>query len=100
MRLKHTDCVVARDNLCFRWACVIFSRLSISSANYGVTQENGLYRVCKQSTFAHSPQDLACPPNESALRKHAYSNILKILPPKFESFQIKILIFFIFLLKT
>ena len=33
------------------------------------------------------------------LRKHAYSNILKISPPKTESFQIKILIFFIFLLK-
>ena len=32
------------------------------------------------------------------IRKHAYSNILKISPPKNESFQIKILIFFIFLL--
>ena len=30
----------------------------------------------------------------STLRKHAYSNILKISPPKTESFQIKILIFF------
>ena len=30
-----------------------------------------------------------------ALRKHAYSNILKISPPKTESFQIKTLIFFI-----
>ena len=29
-----------------------------------------------------------------SLRKHAYSNILKILPPKTESFQIKNLIFF------
>ena len=29
-----------------------------------------------------------------ALRKHAYSNILKILPPKNENFQIKILILF------
>ena len=28
------------------------------------------------------------------LRNHAYSNILKISPPKTESFQIKILIFF------
>ena len=28
------------------------------------------------------------------LRKHAYSNILKISPPKTESFQIKNLIFF------
>ena len=30
----------------------------------------------------------------SAIRKHAYSNILKIPPPKTESFQIKNLIFF------
>ena len=30
----------------------------------------------------------------TTLRKHAYSNILKILPPKTENFQIKILIFF------
>ena len=29
-----------------------------------------------------------------SLRKHAYSNILKILPLKSENFQIKILIFF------
>ena len=29
-----------------------------------------------------------------SLRKHAYSNILKILPTKNENFQIKILIFF------
>ena len=28
------------------------------------------------------------------LRKHAYSNIYKISPPKTENFQIKILIFF------
>ena len=30
----------------------------------------------------------------NTLRKHAYSNILKISPPKTESFQIKILILF------
>ena len=36
----------------------------------------------------------------NSLRKHAYSNVLKISSPKTESFQIKILIFFIFLLKT
>ena len=34
-----------------------------------------------------------------ALRKYAYSNILKISPPKTEIFLTKILIFFIFLLK-
>ena len=33
-------------------------------------------------------------------KKQAYSNILKILPPKNENFQIKILIVFIFPLKT
>ena len=37
---------------------------------------------------------------DKPLRKHAYSNILKVSPSKTESFQIKILIFFIFLLKT
>ena len=31
---------------------------------------------------------------QNTLRKHAYSNTLKISPPKTESFQIKILIFF------
>ena len=38
----------------------------------------------------------------STLRKHANSNtcILKISPPKTESFQIKTMIFFKFLLKT
>ena len=35
-----------------------------------------------------------------SLWKHAYSNILKISPPKTESFQIKIWYFFTFLLKT
>ena len=36
-----------------------------------------------------------------SLRKHAYSNVLKILPLKNENFQIKSsLIFFIFLLKN
>ena len=36
-----------------------------------------------------------------SFRKHAYSNILKILPPKNENFQIKKSdMFFIFLLKT
>ena len=39
--------------------------------------------------------------NNYTLRKHAYSNILKISPPKNENFQIKkILIFFIFQFKT
>ena len=38
--------------------------------------------------------------NFFTLRKHAYSNIFKISPPKIESFPIKILMVFIFLLKN
>ena len=41
------------------------------------------------------PQDVQADLNLGMpLRKHAYSSILKILPPKNENFQIKILIFF------
>ena len=36
----------------------------------------------------------------NSLQKHTYSNILNILPPENENFQIKILIFFILLHKT
>ena len=35
-----------------------------------------------------------------SLRKQAYSNILENLPAKYEKFQIKILIFFLCLLKN
>ena len=38
--------------------------------------------------------------SQISLRKHAYSNILKILQPEKEKNQIKILIFFLFLFKT
>ena len=37
---------------------------------------------------------------KNSLRKHAYSYIFKISPSKNESFEVKIPIFFIFLLKT
>ena len=56
--------------------------------------------------FSYGCQCLRCLPRVlilvslPSLRKHAYSNILKILPPKNENFQIKFLISFIFLLKT
>ena len=49
-----------------------------------------------QSSFAHNHEDVQ---NNNyyicmSLRKHAYSNILKILPPKNENFQIKCFYFF------
>ena len=48
-------------------------------------------------TYAQSDQVYASR-LQIPLRKHSYSNILKSLQPKKEIFQIKILIFFIFLL--
>ena len=43
----------------------------------------GLYEEIQSKRVSNS-RDFVC-----SLRKHAYSNILKILPPKNENFQIK-----------
>ena len=57
-----------------------------------ISPKRELQKVFSQVNSTHSFQ--------TPLRKHAYSNIPKILPPKTENFQIKNLIFFKFLLKT
>ena len=41
------------------------------------------YQMLKAKLFSFTQEDF------KTLRKHAYSNILKILPPKNEKFQIK-----------
>ena len=80
--------------------------VSIFRVSAVAVKQNKIYRV---KMHAHNPQrmknffcDASLQPNlPYSLRKHAYSNILKILPPeKRENFQIKNLLFFIFLLKT
>ena len=54
-----------------------------------------------QSFFMSTTKALIRLNGFESLRKHDYSNILKILPPKNENFQIKNSdIFFTFLLKT
>ena len=58
-----------------------------------------------EGTFSHVVAHLLiwtceCKNQNVTFRKYAYSNILKISPSKTESFQIKILICFIFLLIT
>ena len=61
-----------------------------------------IFRICRgkiYKTFIFVVY-CSCYKNASPLRKHAYSNILKFTPPTAGSFQIKILICFIFLLKT
>ena len=75
--------------------------------------KNEIFSDKNSDIFQISAQNIDCgyslePPRRAAsklrvkspLRKHACSNILKILLPKTENFQTKILIFFIFLLKT
>ena len=49
---------------------------------YSLIQSRSLHKLVSQSK------------KKKTLRKHAYSNILKISPPRTESFQIKIMIFF------
>ena len=52
---------------------------------YREERETGM-KVKKQKKFKHSSFTLTC---YKVLRKHAYSNILKISPPKTKYFQIK-----------
>ena len=61
----------------------------------------------RSATHLHDWSRLRCPSEEvrpmgliEPLRKQAYSNILENLPAKYEKFQIKILIFFLCLLKN
>ena len=65
--------------------------------------ENVIILALYRGTWRHftaSTQLLKRKKRFLSLRKHAYSNILKLLLPKTKTFQIKTLIFFIFLLKT
>ena len=51
--------------------------------------------MCRPSTkMLETMPSLSSPLKIQPLRKQAYSNILKISPPKIESFQMKLLIFF------
>ena len=73
-------------SFCFRRSVVLFCHPLSSVVSFGTIW--GLYVVIMPFLRYLS------------LRKHAYSNILKMLPPTNENIQIKILIFFIFLLKN
>ena len=82
----------------FRSACTFASTHLL---NYKVTfkwnqvqGKNNIKRKKKEKKKDH--HDL-----QQSLRKHAYSNIMKIIQPKKENFQLKKkLIFFLFMLKT
>ena len=58
--------------------------------NNSVTILSNAFRVVIKLQWKHLLSKLFCLPLKwDPLRKHAYSNILKISPPKTESFQIK-----------
>ena len=64
-------------------------------------REPRIYLVQSLQSFVQGRQmTMMCFNLHSSLRKHAYSNKLKISPPRTEIFQIQNLISFIFLLKT
>ena len=50
----------------------------------------------RDAQFLETPKEEEMKTKDT-LRKHTYSNILKISPPKTESFHIKILIFYIYI---
>ena len=58
-----------------------------------------MFQKKKRKRYSTFEVSYRCAKVFKTLRKQAYSNILKILPPKKENSQIKTLIFFIFLLK-
>ena len=69
--------------------------------NYEIEYSSLSAKQLLRSAFANEQTDQSLL-GVLSLRKHTYSNILKISPPEkqTESFQLKILIFFIFLFKT
>ena len=76
--------VFPKDLFPFIYSCFV---VSSSSSVYSQLFCCGSFQILRQLVYF-------------PLRKHAYSNILKISLPKTENFQIKTLIFFTFLLKT
>ena len=74
--------------------------------NYAADVYVSNFQICDKSGLIvmyvtrYGPLDAKNVSSSISLRKHTCLNILKILQPEKENFQIKILIFFIFLLKT
>ena len=98
-------------NTTLRFKCNVGFTLPDMYDSYRLCQENetwsGLEPTCSGKYIGHAMglrgvfcQQRATTTCAITLRKHAHTNILKISPPKTESFQIKILMCFIFLLET
>ena len=83
------SCYIIRANYIFELECtehLSFFAYFASNVNVYICEIWGL-----RSSWAYAQTDQGCFPSaNTSLRKHAYSNILKILPPKNENFEIKI----------
>ena len=75
--------VTGSDMICLRLCLLNFTS---TSTNFGRGNTTSIpYSNTGRTQIWYNCSDVS----ESTLRKHAYSNILKISPPKPESFQIK-----------
>ena len=88
--LADYDCNIHSYKLCH---LVLFLHKNVKDV-WALTNEKSVFKCVQNMQIQIISSDYF------SLQKHVYSNIMKISPPKTESFQIKIMIFFIFLLKT
>ena len=93
--LSINDCLIELKLCTF----TLLAQYCIMSSSTRLVLENVKWMSQFCSYLAFRIWHLETSSFESYITKHAYSNILKISPPKTENFQIKILIFFILLSK-
>ena len=76
------------------WIINITNILSAELAESVLEVSLLLAQMCSSSELSLFTYGVSKPAGIRPLRKRAYSNILKILPPKNENVQVKVLIFF------
>ena len=102
----HANCLQRKETICMKYQRQFSEKKKKKKKKKKKTDKE--FKIYSAKIFTQHDKHYYLFPNLSnhlnkfilSLRKHAYSNLLKISPPKTESFQRKILIFFIFLLKT
>ena len=111
MEMQVTFKTTFNFNTTLRFKCNVGFTLPDMYDSYRLCQDNetwsGLEPTCSGKYMGHAMglrgvfcQQRATTTCAITLQKHSHTNILKISPPKTESFQIKLLMCFIFLLKT
>ena len=92
------SCMDNHDGFLHSWLCTMFSRVIPFRINSSLRLF--IWYQCTVFDLITALTTISAQSSNFALRKQAYSNILENLPAKYEKFQIKILIFFLCLLKN